>query len=109
MVYEFRDDVRNYFATRAGVPMAGKTVVDAIAFNTANAEAEMPFFGQDVFELANGLAVGPDAAQPDFSGMTYNKALNIDRLSGVNGIDKALHEFNLDANRCSYGQPSMGH
>ena len=97
LVYEFRDDVRNYFATRAGVPMAGKTLADAIAFNTANAEAEMPFFGQDVFELANGLAVGPDAAQPDFSGMTYNKALNIDRLSGVNGIDKALHEFNLDA------------
>jgi amidase len=97
LVYEFRDDVRNYFATRTGVPMAGKTLADAIAFNTANAEAEMPFFGQDVFELANGLAVGPAAPQPDFSGMTYNQALNIDRLSGVNGIDKALHDFNLDA------------
>jgi amidase len=29
--------------------------------------------------------------------MTYNQALEIDRLSGVNGIDKALHDFNLDA------------
>jgi amidase len=57
----------------------------------------MPFFGQDVFVQANGLAIGPDAPQTDFSGMTYNQALEIDRLSGVNGIDKALHDFNLDA------------
>ena len=95
--YEFRDDVRSYFATRVGVPMAGKTLADAIAFNTANADAEMPFFGQDIFEQTNGLAVGADAPQSDFNGMTYNQALEIDRLSGVNGVDKALHDFNLDA------------
>jgi amidase len=29
--------------------------------------------------------------------MTYNQALEIDRLSGVNGVDKALQQFNLDA------------
>ncbi|MDB6041720.1 MAG: Amidase [Gammaproteobacteria bacterium] len=97
LLYEFRDDVRSYFATRAGVPMAGKTLTDAIAFNNANADAEMPFFGQDVFEQADALAVGGDAPQSDFSGMTYNQALEIDRLSAVNGIDKALHDFNLDA------------
>jgi amidase len=97
LLYEFRDDVRNYFATRIGVPMAGETLADAIAFNKANADVEMPFFGQDLFEQANGLAVGPNAPQPDFKGMTYDQALEIDRLSGVNGIDKALHDFNLDA------------
>jgi len=97
LLYEFRDDVRSYFATRTGVPMAGKTLNDAIAFNNANADAEMPSFGQDVFVQANGLAIGPDAPQTDFSGMTYNQALEVDRLSGVNGIDKALHDFNLDA------------
>ena len=95
--FDFRNDLRSYFATRSGVPMAGKTLADAIAFDTANADVEMPFWGQDLFEQANGLAVGPDAPQPDFSGMTYNQALEIDRLSGVNGIDKALHDFNLDA------------
>jgi amidase len=95
--FDFRTDVSNYFATRSGVPMAGKTLADAIAFNTANADVEMPFWGQDIFEQANGLAVGPDAPQPDFQGMTYNQALEIDRLSGVNGVDKALHDFNLDA------------
>ena len=95
--YDFRNDVQAYFATRVGVPMAGKTLADTIAFNNANADAEMPFFGQDLFEQAEGLAVGANAPQPDFNGMTYNQALEIDRLSGVNGIDKALRQFNLDA------------
>lgn len=95
--YDFRSDVQAYFATRVGVPMAGKTLADAIAFNNANADAEMPFFGQDLFEQAEGLAVGANAPQPDFNGMTYNQALEIDRLSGVNGVDKALQQFKLDA------------
>ncbi len=97
LVYEFRDDLRNYLATRTRVPLAGKTLTEAIAFNTANADKEMPFFAQEIFELANSLALGPDAPQPDFDNMTYNQALEIDRLSGVNGIDKALQDFDLDA------------
>jgi amidase len=97
LVYEFRDDLRNYLATRRGVPLAGGTIVEAIAFNEANAEREMPFFAQEIFELTNSLAVGADAPQPAFDNMTYNQALEIDRLSGVNGIDKALADFDLDA------------
>jgi len=97
LVYEFRDDLRNYLATRTRVPLAGKTLADAIAFNEANADKEMPFFAQEIFELANSLAPGPDDPQPAFDGMTYNQALEIDRLSGVNGIDKALEDFDLDA------------
>src|ERR1700716_1652255 len=80
LLFEFRDDVRSYFATRTGVPIAGKTLEDAIEFNKANADAEMPFFGQDVFEQANALLTSPDAVQPGFNGLTYNKALEIDRL-----------------------------
>ena len=97
LVYEFRDDLRNYLATRTRVPLAGGTLADAIAFNEANAEREMPFFAQEIFELANSLALGPDDPQPAFGNMTYNQALEIDRLSGVNGIDKALQDFDLDA------------
>ncbi len=95
--YDFRDDVQAYFATRTGVPLAGRTLQDAIDFNNANADAEMPFFGQDLFEQTASLSVGPDAPQTAFNGMTYNQALEIDRLSGVNGIDLALAQFNLDA------------
>jgi amidase len=97
LCYEFRDDLRGYLATRSRVPLAGKTLDDAIAFNDANAGREMPFFGQEIFELTAAMALGPDAPQADFGGMTYNQALEIDRLSGVNGIDKALADFDLDA------------
>jgi amidase len=97
LLFDFRIDLKNYFATRVRVPMAGKTLTDAIAFNSANAATEMPFFNQDIFELADSLAPGANDPQPDFDGLTYNQALEIDRLSGVDGIDKALHDFQLDA------------
>jgi amidase len=95
--YDFRNDVKAYFATRVGVPVAGGTLQSAIDFNNAHDGVEMPFFNQDVFEQAQSLAPGPDDPQPVFNGMTYNQALDIDRLAGVNGIDAALSRFNLDA------------
>ncbi len=96
LLFDFVGDLRNYFATRVGVPMAGKTLADAIAFNQANAATELTFFGQEIFELAQSLATGPDDPQPAFGGLTYNQALEIDRLAAVNGIDLALSRFNLD-------------
>jgi len=56
LVYEFRDDLRNYLATRTRVPLAGKTIADAIAFNEAHAAREMPFFAQEIFELTNSIS-----------------------------------------------------
>ncbi len=105
LLFDFVGDLRNYFATRVGVPMAGKTLADAIAFNNANAATEMPFFAQEIFDLAQSLATGPDDPQPAF-GMTYNQALEIDRLATVNGIDKALHDFNLDGIVSPTGTPA---
>ncbi len=105
LLFDFVGDLRNYFATRVGVPMAGKTLADAIAFNNANAATEMPFFAQEIFDLAQSLATGPDDPQPAF-GMTYNQALEIDRLAAVNGIDKALHDFNLDGIVSPTGTPA---
>jgi len=97
LLYDFRNDVQAYFATRTGVPVAGGTLQTAIDFNNADAAIEMPFFNQDIFDLAMSLAPGPDDPQPVFGGMTYNQALAIDHLAGVNGIDLALSSFNLDA------------
>jgi amidase len=97
LLYDFRQDLNAYLATRRGVPLAGGTLADAIAFNESHADVEMPFFGQELFELAQSLALGPDDPQSLFDGMTYNQALEIDRISGVDGIDKALREFQLDA------------
>jgi amidase len=97
LLFDFRNDIKAYFATRVGVPMAGKTLTDGIAFNNAHASVEMPFFNQDIWDLADSLAPGPDDPQPAFGGMTYNQALAIDQASGVNGIDSALTQFHLDA------------
>jgi amidase len=97
LFFDFRNDVQNYFATRVGVPMAGKTLNDAIAFNNAHADVEMPFFTQDIWDLIATMPTGPDDPQPLFGGMTYNQALAADKDFGVNGIDLALSQFNLDA------------
>ena len=97
LCFEFRYDVQAYFHTRAGVPMAGKTLTDAIAFNNSHANAEMPFFNQDIWDLIATMPTGVNDPQPAFGGMTYNQALAIDQNAGVNGIDAALTQFHLDA------------
>ena len=101
LVYDFKIDLQKYFATRTGVPMANKTLADAIAFNSANASTEMPYFFQEIFQLAESMDIsGPhpeDNPQDAFGGMTYNQALAIDHKAGANGIDAALSQFNLDA------------
>lgn len=97
LCFDFRNDVQAYFATRAGVPMAGKTLNDAIVFNNAHADVEMPYFNQDIWDLIATMPTGPDDPQPVFGGMTYNQALAADHDFGVNGIDAAISQFNLDA------------
>jgi amidase len=97
LLFDFRNDVAAYFATRVGVPVAGGTLQTAIDFNNAHADVEMPFFNQDIFDLAAALEPGPDDPQPIFGGLTYNQALAIDHLAGVNGIDAAVSQFHLDA------------
>jgi amidase len=97
LCFEFRQDVQKYFATRTGVPVAGGTLADAIAFNSAHSDVEMPYFNQDIWELCESMAPGPDDPQPAFGGMTYNQALAADHDFGVNGIDAAINQFHLDA------------
>ncbi len=97
LLYEFRQDLKAYLATRTGVPLAGGTLADAIKFNNTRADVEMPFFGQEIFELAQSLAPGPDDPQSAFAGITYNQALELGRITGVNGIDKAMRDNQLDA------------
>jgi amidase len=100
--YDFKGDVQSYFATRTGVPVAGGTLADAIAFDNANADAEMPFWGQEIFTQAQALLPGADTPQTDPNlgvpvGTTYNQALAMDQSATVNGIDLALSTYHLDA------------
>ena len=100
LLYDFKIDVQKYFATRVGVPMANKTLADAIVFNDANAATEMPYFFQEIFQFAQAMDTsGPDPGnnpQPIFGGLTYNQALALDHDAGVS-LDTALSQFNLDA------------
>ncbi len=104
--FDFRDDVESYFATRSGVPLAHGTLQTAIDFNNANADAEMPFWGQDIFTQAESLPPGPNDPITDPAlaaslfvpvGTTYNQARAIDEAATVGGIDAALAQFSLDA------------
>jgi amidase len=106
LMYEFREGLGTYLATRSGVPLAGGTLADAIAYNNANADVEMPFFGQEIFEYAQSLAPGPNDPQPVFDGLSYAQGLEIDRLSGVNGVDRALRDYQLDGIVAPTGSPA---
>jgi amidase len=106
LLYDFKFDVAKYFMTRVGVPVAGGTLQGAIDFNNANPGVEMPFFNQDIFDFAETMNPDPNFCDPRFTSavlpttatcMSYNDALKIDHLAGVNGIDAALAQFNVDA------------
>ena len=57
--------MQSYFATRIGVPVARGTLQDAINFNNANSDAEMPFWGQEIFTEAEALLPGVNTPQTD--------------------------------------------
>jgi amidase len=96
LLFDFKMDIAAYFSTRVGVPVAGGNLQSAIDFNNAHADVEMPYFNQDIFDLAQTIDLDPTVVDPNF-GISYNQALEIDRLAGVNGIDKAIEQFKLDA------------
>ena len=103
LLYDFKFDVAKYFATRVGVPVAGGTLQTAIDFNNAHAAEEMPFFNQDIFDLAETINPDPNFIDSRFTsaafpnGMSYTEALTIDHNAGVNGIDAAISQLGLDA------------
>jgi amidase len=103
LLYDFKFDVATYFATRVGVPVAGGTLQTAIDFDNAHADVEMPFFNQDIFDLAETINPDPNFVDSRFTsaqfpnGMSYNEALAIDHNAGANGIDAAISQFGLDA------------
>ena len=97
LLFDFKGDLQNYFATRTGVPLAGGTLQTAIDFDNANAAKEMPFFAQEIFDLAETFDItSTSVVQP--LGMSYDQAIAFDKLIGATeGIDKLLTDNNLDA------------
>ncbi len=89
MLHEFKAGLNAYLAELGdGAPVA--SLADVIAFNEANAEREMPFFGQEILIEAEGKGPLTEAAYQTARG-TAN------RLSREEGLDAALAEHRLDA------------
>lgn len=85
--FDLKRDMKAYLTERNDPEF--RTLEDLIAFNIANAETEMPYFGQEQFVQAQNA--------------TYQEQDMIDldtrlkRLSRDEGIDAVLKEHNLDA------------
>jgi amidase len=96
LLYEFKADLNAYLSERGGTQVG--TLADIIAFNEANAAAEMPFFGQEVMHQAQEKGPLTDAA--------YREALakNL-RLSRAEGIDAVMKAHSLDAIVAPTGSP----
>lgn len=87
LLYEFKDGLNRYLQA-SGAPHGSLEAL--IAWNTANRERAMPFFGQELFEQAQGKGPLTDAA--------YLKARDTARrLAGPEGLVGALEANRLDA------------
>jgi amidase len=88
LLYEFKADLNSYLSEHPLAPV--KSLEEIIAFNESGKDKEMPWFGQDIFRLAQGKG--------DLTTEEYRKALaESKRLAQAEGIDKVMKEHNLDA------------
>lgn len=89
LLYEFKDGLNRYLE-QAKAPSGVRTLEDLIRFNEQNRDREMPFFAQEIFEMAQ--AKGP------LTDKAYRDALaRCGRLSRTEGIDRMMREHSLDA------------
>ena len=88
LLYEFKAGLNAYLAARPGTKV--KTLADVIAFNEQHRDREMPFFGQEIFLIAEKKGPLTDAAYRD--ALARNT-----RLSRAEGIDAVLKTHRLDA------------
>ncbi|HKD52711.1 MAG TPA: amidase [Steroidobacteraceae bacterium] len=89
LLYDFKADLNSYLARFNG-QLPVRTLADLIEFNTQHAAAEMPFFGQELFELAQQR--GPRSSP------TYLKALHhIMSVADTNGLAAIFSKYRVDA------------
>jgi amidase len=89
LLYEFKADLEAYLGSY-GPTQPYRALADLIAFNEEHAEAEMPFFAQELFEQA--------AEKGPLTEPAYLESLETcRRLSRAEGIDAVMDEHRLDA------------
>ncbi len=98
MLYEFKAGLNAYLAAR-GDSVNVHSLAEVIAFNKAHAAETMPYFEQELLEMAE--AKGP-LSDPAYQ-QTHAQAL---RLAAKEGIDATLQQHNLDAIIAPTGSPA---
>jgi amidase len=95
LLYEFKADIAAYLSELRNTSM--RTLADLIAFNEANAERELRWFGQEIFLLAEATGGLDDPA--------YLEALATSQRVAREGIDSTMDRFDLDAIFSLTGSP----
>ncbi|MFM5893700.1 MAG: amidase [Novosphingobium sp.] len=86
LYFELREDMAKYLAGLPGQGVPSKTLADLIAFNKANADTEMRWFGQESFERA----------EKNVDRAAHDKArANSLKLAGPEGIDALLAKYTV--------------
>lgn len=89
LCYEFKDGLNAYLG-KLGPSAKIHSLAEAIAFNEKNRDREMPFFGQEEFEVCQKKGPLTDKAYLD----AYAKCR---KLSRDEGIDAVVAKYKLDA------------
>jgi amidase len=95
LLHEFKADIAAYLSELRNTSM--RTLADLIAFNQANADRELRWFGQEIFLLAEATSGLDDPA--------YLEALATSKRLSQEGIDQTMDRFELDAIVSLTGSP----
>lgn len=104
LLYEFKAELNQYLTLREPNPRfpdapVTRTLAEIIAFNEAAKDVEMPYFGQELFLLAE--AKGPLTEQAYLDAKAEAR-----RLGGPEGIDALMDQYQLDALVAPTGSPA---
>ncbi len=89
LLYEFKADL-NLYLSKTPPGNKNRTLGELITFNDLNRDREMPWFGQEIFIMAEEKGPLTDKAYLD-------SLENMKRLAGKEGIDATLQQYRLDA------------
>jgi amidase len=98
LLYEFKDGLRQYFAA-LGPAAPVKSLAEVIAFNDANRERVMPYFGQEIMLQAEKKGALTSAA--------YRAARATSRRLSRAALDASLGANRLDALVAPTGDPAF--
>ena len=88
LLYEFKTHFEAYLRKRS--PLGPQTLGDLMAFNEQHRPIEMPYFEQEIFEMADQMGPLTDEAYREARQHSF-------RLAATEGIDATIKKYHLDA------------